>query len=743
MKIYNLSLIPGNQSYKKYKLVVVTSKPDTKQFLEVVAIKIYLARKKKNCLEKDFFYYLTRRSEAGHGLNELNCTLRLANHGKINESSYFLSYEIEMQKNEKLQPLVGVEYCWFFYFAVSTDTTIVSYKSDFVPSEIDCISGENTFHGCKEQIAVRDFKTEFPKIESPWCDCTSYFCNAGLITDYYYPEIQLSYVIGTNQSNQNPHSRMINIDTNETSGYGYSFKQIVEDAKLSLSFPIKYTRSSAGLEPLRSSYTYFIKLAYRVVDNEQLVASNFSELLIDKQTGVNECYTMPDWTSPPKDLKCNFADYPEKENLEIHCDWSRFKTDKSRLLFYKIWCRNMNLGPFDPDHFTTLQLEKDQYQLKLNFQIKLQSCQSSAILYNSVYEISVAGNFYKNGDSSNSSFLLSIPNADPVRPNVGSLIDPAPLYNNTLHQITLKLNCRLFQSGKHNLTSYRVHALKRQSASDWIPKAEKKCRTDKRTFMTAETRSPESWFTNEYEIPKTCPKLSQPWKTAMQDSEKYILFTIGSDSYNDCQVKNDLRKQTCNGPLLQSSAYMFHLYLFTSPEHCSITRLGTRATKPKPAPEHVDLTTILQIFALLKISVLILLSTIGIVWKQRQKKKNYFKSKHEKLSEMKSKDLLFDYRNPIWIKKFGLEFNTSFYVSKQKEFNDLNVEFPCPTREVAILKMNFYRNRFSQRHLPFDHALVSLDHVDSCQAKTEGYINASYIPGPRNHNKQEYIITQG
>ena len=148
-------------------------------------------------------------------------------------------------------------------------------------------------------------------------------------------------------------------------------------------------------------------------------------------------------------------------------------------------------------------------------------------------------------------------------------------------------------------------------------------------------------------------------------------------------------------------------------------------------------------FFCIKLALLVIFTTIGIVLNDQRRKQLYFRAKHRKICLLQFKDAVFHFRNPIWVKKFDREFSDNFYSSKEAEFESLLENFPCPTREIAILRVNRGKNRYPYKYLPFDHTLLELDHVDKFHSKSMGYANASYIPGPSNEYAKEYIMIQG
>ncbi|XP_075249531.1 uncharacterized protein LOC142342189 isoform X2 [Convolutriloba macropyga] len=147
-------------------------------------------------------------------------------------------------------------------------------------------------------------------------------------------------------------------------------------------------------------------------------------------------------------------------------------------------------------------------------------------------------------------------------------------------------------------------------------------------------------------------------------------------------------------------------------------------------------------FFCIKLALLVIFTTIGIVLNDQRRKQLYFRAKHRKICLLQFKDAVFHFRNPIWVKKFDREFSDNFYSSKEAEFESLLENFPCPTREIAILRVNRGKNRYPYKYLPFDHTLLELDHVDKFHSKSMGYANASYIPGPSNEYAKEYIMIQ-
>ena len=223
----------------------------------------------------------------------------------------------------------------------------------------------------------------------------------------------------------------------------------------------------------------------------------------------------------------------------------------------------------------------------------------------------------------------------------------------------------------------------------------------------------------------------------------YFEFRLGADSYELCE-KQDVENKSCNGILNANQFYSLSLYAYTSLKKCTHINFGHFKSATLLKTKESFTLPLLQIFLGLKITAFVILLVVHLTVKANARKENYFRKKHKTLSKMRSNDPVFAYRYPLWIKYFDCYINSKdFYEKTEDQFDSLNRIFPFFSRKSALLKENFYRNRFTKRHLPHEEHVVSLSHVNTWEKHNEGYINASFIPGPSNKNPTEYILAQG
>ncbi|XP_075252416.1 uncharacterized protein LOC142344541 [Convolutriloba macropyga] len=188
---------------------------------------------------------------------------------------------------------------------------------------------------------------------------------------------------------------------------------------------------------------------------------------------------------------------------------------------------------------------------------------------------------------------------------------------------------------------------------------------------------------------------------------------------------------------------------------CNVVFVGEYATESQYVGVVADLNQLVVFIFLVQIAVFVIALAAYLAFRDNYKKRLYFTAKHRAIAVNRSKDMVFDWRHPIWHKNFFKEFR----LLSQKQFAGLVKEYERFDEDQFpfVATVSGYDRRLKTKNdqhplhekariLPYESTLVRLgwtcDYTeDPLVHLCGGYVNASYFKGAFNRNKVKYVST--